>query len=110
MNHLTAISSISKSESDSDNEVFAIQTLFPEVSDNQKVFIEKNDTKEALVQKTENDKFITQKTDTDESVFKKNSTVLIQTLSILKLDLAMEGISLRFLIDSGSAMNIINLD
>ena len=39
LNRLTASSSISKSESDSDDEVFAIQALFTELSDNQKVFI-----------------------------------------------------------------------
>ena len=80
MIHLTASSPISRSESDSDNEVFTIQALLPDVSDSQKVFVEKNDTKEPLVQKTDNDKLITQQTDTDESVLKDNSTVLAQTL------------------------------
>ena len=71
LNHLTASSSICKSESHSDNEVFAMQVLFPEVSYNQKVFVEKYDTKEPLVKKTDNDEFITQKTNTDESVFNR---------------------------------------
>ena len=110
LNHLTAFSPISRSESDSDNEVFTIQALLPDVSDSQKVFVEKNDTKEPLVQKTDNNKLITQQTDTDESVLKDNSTALVQTLSIFKRDLALEGISVRFLIDSGSPINIINLE
>ena len=110
MNHLTASSPISRSESDSDNEVFTIQALLPDVSDSQKVFVEKNDTKEPLVQKTDNNKLITQQTDTDESVLKDNSTALVQSLSIFKRDLALEGISVIFLIESGSAINIIKLE
>ena len=51
LNHLVSTCPISKSELDSDNEVFTIQTLLPYVSDSQKVFSEKNDTKESLVQK-----------------------------------------------------------
>ena len=53
-----------------------------------------------LVQKTDNDKLITQQSDTDESVLRDNFTELVQTLSILKRDLALEEISVRFLIDS----------
>ena len=104
MNHLTASSPISRSESDSDNKVFTIQALLPDVSGSQSVFVEKNETKDPLVQKTDNDKLITQQTDTEESVLRDNSTALVQTL------LALEGISVRFLIDSGSAINIINLE
>ena len=96
MNHLTASSPISRSESDSDNEVFTIHALLPDVSDSQKVFVEKNAVKEPLVQQTDNDKLITQETDTDESVLKDNSTALVQTLSVFKRDLALEGISVRF--------------
>ena len=48
MNHLTASSSICKFEFNSDDEIVAIQALFPEVSDNQKVFVEKNDNKDNL--------------------------------------------------------------
>ena len=48
MNHLTASSSICKFEFNSDNEIVAIQALFPEVSDNQKVFVKKNDNKDNL--------------------------------------------------------------
>ena len=110
MNHLTASSPISRSESDSDIEVFIIQALVLDISDNQKVFVEKNKTKELLVQQTDGDKLITQQTDTDESVLEDNSTALVQTLSVFKRDLALEGISVRFLIDSGSAINIINLE
>ena len=110
MNHLTASSPISRSESDSDIEVFIIQALVLDISDNQKVFVEKNKTKEPLVQQTDGDKLITQQTDTDESVLEDNSTALVQTLSVFKRDLALEGISVRFLIDSGSAINIINLE
>ena len=58
-NHLTASSSIFNSESASDNKVFTIQALLPEVSDNKKVFVEKNDTKEPLPQKTDNEELIT---------------------------------------------------
>ena len=107
---MTASSCISRSESNSDNEVFTIQALLPDASDSQKVFAKKNDMKEPFVQKTDNDKLITQQTDTDESVLKDNSTALVQTLSIFKRELALEGISVRFLIDSGSAINIINLE
>ena len=109
LNHLIVSSPISRSESDSDNEVFTIQILLPEVSDRQKVFVEKNETKEPLVQQTDNDKLITQQADTDESVLKGNSTALVQTMSVFRRDLALEGISVRFLINSGSAINIIIL-
>ena len=110
LNQLTASLSTFKSESDSDNEVFTIQALLPEVSDNQKVFVEKNDTKEPFVQKSVNEELITQKTDTDESVLNNNSTALVQTLSIFKRDLALDGISVQFLIGSGSTITIINLE
>ena len=56
---MTVSSSIFNSESASDNKVFTIQALLPEVSDNQKVSAEKNDTKEPLPQKTDNDELIT---------------------------------------------------
>ena len=42
LNHLTASSPISRSESNSDIEVFIIQALLTDVSDTQKVFVEKN--------------------------------------------------------------------
>ena len=45
LNHLTGSSPISRSESDSNNEIFTMQALFPDVSYGQKVFVEKNDTK-----------------------------------------------------------------
>ena len=77
MIHLTASSPISRSESDSDNEVFTVKALLTDVSGSQKVLVGKNDTKEPLVQKTDNDKLITQQTDTDESVLKHNSTALV---------------------------------
>ena len=51
LNHLTASSPIYRSESDSDNEVFTIQTLLPDVSDSQKVFVEKNHMKERHLSK-----------------------------------------------------------
>ena len=70
MNHLTASSPISRSESDSDIEVFTIQALLPDVSDNQKVFVEKNKTKEPLVQQTDDDNLITQQTDTGDLFFR----------------------------------------
>ena len=105
MNHLTASSPISRSESDYDNEVFTIQALLPDVSDSQKLFVEKNETKEPLVLKANNDKLITQQTDAGESVLKDNSTTLVQTLSVFKQDLALEGILVRFLIDIASAIN-----
>ena len=109
MNHLNASSPISRSESDSDNGVFKIQALLPDVSDSQ-TFVEKNETREPLVQKTDNDRLVTQQTDTDESVLRDSSTVLGQTMSVFKRDLALEGISMRFLIGSGSAINIIDLE
>ena len=59
---------------------------------------------------TTDNQLITQQTDTDESVYKDNSTALVQTLLIFKRDLAMEGISVRFLIDSGSAINIVDFE
>ena len=74
LNHLTVHSPISRSESDSDNEVFIKQALLPDVSDSQKVFVEKNETKEPLIQPTDSDKLIIQQTDTEESVLKNNST------------------------------------
>ena len=116
LNHLSASSPISRSGSDSDNEVFTIQALLSDVSDSQRVFVETNETKETneikepLAQKTDNDKLITQQPDTDESVLKDNSTALVQNWSVFKRDLALEGISMRFLIDSASAINIINLE
>ena len=39
LNHMTASSCISRSEFDSNNEVFTIQALLPDVSDSQKVFV-----------------------------------------------------------------------
>ena len=110
LNHLTVSSSNSWSESDSDIEVFPIPALLPDVSDNQKGFVEKNEVNEPLVQQTDNDKHITQQTDTDESVLLDNSPALVQTLPVFKRDLALEEISVRFLIDSGSAINIKNLE
>ena len=88
LNHLNTSYPISRSESDSDNEVFLVQALLSDISDSQKVFVEKNETKTPLVQKIDQDKFITQQTDTDESVLKNTSTALVQTLSIFKRDLA----------------------
>ena len=60
-NHLNAFFSISKSESDSDHEVFKKQALLLQVSHNQKVVLENNDTKGSLVQKTINDEFLLRK-------------------------------------------------
>ena len=59
---------------------------------------------------TTDNQLITQQTDTDKSVYKDNSTALVQTLLIFKRDLAMEGISVRFSIDSGSAINIVDFE
>ena len=59
---------------------------------------------------TTDNQLITQQTDTDKSVYKDNSTALVQTLLIFKRDLAMEGISVRFLIDSRSAINIVDFE
>ena len=56
------------------------------------VFVENNNTKGPLVQKKQQWRTYTQKSDTDESVFKNNSTAFVQTLSIFKRDLALEGI------------------
>ena len=51
LNHPTASPPISRSESDSDNEIFTIQALLPDVSDSQKVFVEKNEKKRATCPK-----------------------------------------------------------
>ena len=80
-NHLTASSSIFNSESASDNKVFAIQALLPEVSDNKKLFVEKNEGATSLKKLTVTN-LLLRKLTLASLFLIKHSTALVQTLSI----------------------------